>query len=363
MTTDPSERSSHWLKLVSAGLLLGVVLLWLTFRGVDSGELLRILRSVDYRSVLAAYLLAVLGCVVRAFQWQMVLASRKRVPAHRLFRSIMIGFLYNFLMPVRMGEVVRTAYTAKQEKLPFTTVLTTVALTRVLDVFALLTLWVYASLFSDLFSYFHGQATLTGPIVATSKLLAFLALAALVVAGLLSGNQVRSYRLARLLLRRFASGSNLTARAARGILDQVANFLRGLRMLRTWRHLLAAFALSLVVWLLSATVIDQVLEAFDVDLPFAASIFVMMIIALGIAVPAVPGYVGQFHAACRYALAPFAVSVPKAASIALFLHAFHFSYTLVLGGLAMLGGGWTWSKVRRLDATHAPPGGAEETTR
>jgi hypothetical protein len=346
MTEPAFPTARHLRRSLWLGLLLGVVFLWLAFRGVETSELRRVLGRIDYQQVGIAYVLAVSGCFLRAVQWQIVLRGTRRVAVLRLFRSIMIGFFYNFLLPIRVGELVRTAYTSQEERLPFTTVLATVALTRVFDLLAILGLWAYVALFSGFSVHIEAHPALSLPVVEAGFVLATAAsLAALALAAVMSLTRERSRRVVETLLDRVTRGPSPLDRLSRRVLELLADALRGLSLLRSWQHVAAAVATSLGVWLLGASVVHAVLLAFGIQLPYSASVFVLVVITLGVSVPVTPGYVGQYHAACRYALVPFGVTASKAAGVALFLHAFHFSYTGVLGGAFVMGAGRSFRRL------------------
>jgi uncharacterized protein (TIRG00374 family) len=157
--------------------------------------------------------------------------------------------------------------------------------------------------------------------------------------------QETSQRALNRLGERLDAGKGRAGRLGRKVVGWLEEFLRGLKLLDDSAQIVVAMGLSVVVWLLSAAVVHFVLVAFDAALPFAASLFVMVVIALGIALPGAPGYIGQFHAACRYSLSAFGVAAAQATSIAIFLHAFHFSYTLVLGVASMVSDVRIWRMV------------------
>lgn len=315
-----------------------------------------------------AYLIAVSGCVVRAVQWHLVLRKMKNISVQRLFCPIMIGFLWNFLMPARMGEVIRAAVVTKKDHLSFTSVVTTVALTRVLDGLVLLMLLAYTLLFSGALA----DVSLPEPLRMGLRLggysLAALCAVAILVALTLtlfeSSSRRWAQRILKTLVRKTPNWRSVERISLLG-LDLLDEAIRGLQVFRNLSHLFAALVTTICVWILGALTIHWVLLAFDLHLPFGASLFVLGVISIGVALPGAPGYVGQFHAACRYSLVPFAVPATQAASVATGLHLLHFSYTVVLGSLCLLMEGISWSWVRRISALDAVPEkllGREENT-
>lgn len=124
--------------LLSFGL--AVLLLWVALRGLSFDQLLHALSEADYRWLLPAVVVIVLSHVFRAWRWKLMLDDLPEVQIrlHKIqFRtslySILIGYMANNVLP-RIGEVLRVANLAKQEKLPFSSVLGTVVADRTSDV-------------------------------------------------------------------------------------------------------------------------------------------------------------------------------------------------------------------------------------
>jgi uncharacterized membrane protein YbhN (UPF0104 family) len=77
--------------------------------------------------------------------------------------------------------------------------------------------------------------------------------------------------------------------------------------------------------------VDLLLRSFGIILPITASMFIMVFLVFAVMVPASPGYVGTYHAACVYGLMAFNIQKEKALSIALIIHGVSFFPVIVLG--------------------------------
>jgi uncharacterized membrane protein YbhN (UPF0104 family) len=73
------------------------------------------------------------------------------------------------------------------------------------------------------------------------------------------------------------------------------------------------------------------LRSFGIILPITASMFIMVFLVFAVMVPASPGYVGTYHAACVYGLMAFNIQKEKALSIALIIHGINFFPVIILG--------------------------------
>jgi uncharacterized membrane protein YbhN (UPF0104 family) len=77
------------------------------------------------------------------------------------------------------------------------------------------------------------------------------------------------------------------------------------------------------------------LRSFGIFLPITASMFIMVFLVFAVLVPAAPGYVGTYHAACVYGLMAFNIQKEKALSVALMIHGINF-FPVILVGLYYL---------------------------
>jgi hypothetical protein len=73
------------------------------------------------------------------------------------------------------------------------------------------------------------------------------------------------------------------------------------------------------------------LLAFGYTLPVIASFVVMVILIVGIAIPAAPGFVGNWHYACVFALGLFGLAKADALSFAVVHNFLSMAVVLVLG--------------------------------
>src|SRR5690606_2878877 len=172
----------------------------------------------------------------------------------------------------------------------------------------------------------------TALVVLLPALAALLALALFGPAGLRAGERVH----ARLEARRAPAWRR---RALRALLRFAASFVEALRILRTPRRLLAVASLTALLFLSMAAPITFLAQAFGLGdrVGLGASLGVLGITMLGIALPAPPGFAGVFEAAMRGGLALFGVSGEAVAARALAIAlVFHWWPFLLLGASA----GW-----------------------
>ena len=135
------EVTTRWLiRLGSFGL--AALLLFFALKGVDLSLVWEALKSAHYWWMVPLVLVTLGSHWIRAIRWKMfleVLPDRKPnqppISTWNTFISTMIGYMANYAGP-RLGEVIRTGNVANREKIPFTSVLGTVFVERLLDMVA-----------------------------------------------------------------------------------------------------------------------------------------------------------------------------------------------------------------------------------
>jgi uncharacterized membrane protein YbhN (UPF0104 family) len=115
------------------GLVLTVVVFAVLFRYLSTEDLVAAVRRIDPAWVLPLLALVALGELTRALKWRLILAPIHRVEVVRLYGAIMIGYLSNLVIPLRVSPLVRAYMIRVKEGIPTSTVLATVAVDRLAD--------------------------------------------------------------------------------------------------------------------------------------------------------------------------------------------------------------------------------------
>lgn len=122
---------------ITIPLIVGVLLLWLTYRRMDFGSIAAIIRSgVNYPIILGSLFLGVGSNVLRGYRWQLLIEplipneppTRNRNAVYTSLGSYAI----NMALP-RAGEVWRCAKMGRYEKISFSRLLGTLFTERVVD--------------------------------------------------------------------------------------------------------------------------------------------------------------------------------------------------------------------------------------
>lgn len=301
------------------GCLIGLGFLYLAGRKVDFSLMWEAFTKVNYWFVLLAVPVIFFSHFLRALRWRYLMDPIKSVDVASLFSALLIGYMANILMPAHLGEFLRAYVLGKKRGVSASSTFATIVVERVIDVFALLLLMVFAILLYPFPDWINtaGHAMLVG----TAGLFVFLIL-------------LKKYfaffeRFLNFLFKPLPKG--LQEKLDRG----VRSFVIGIVPLRSaWDYPVVA-VLSVVIWACYGFIIHLVLYAFDFvsvyHLPWSTSLIVLVVTTIGVVVPSSPGYVGTYHWLCQVSLAMFGVPAGPALSFAILTHGVNFLPVLIVG--------------------------------
>jgi uncharacterized membrane protein YbhN (UPF0104 family) len=124
--------------------------------------------------------------------------------------------------------------------------------------------------------------------------------------------------------------SPFPAKVGETVLRLLDSFVAGLKM-GTPAAMVGIVLSSAVIWGFALWPVDLVLRAFGIILPLSGAMLILVFLVFAVMVPASPGFIGTYHAACVYGLKAFDVPLEKAMSIALVMHGIGFFPVIVVG--------------------------------
>lgn len=270
-----------------------------------------------------------LSIVADAARWRAILAGVRRVSMLAALEALLLGWLSNLVLPLKLGEGAKAWVMARRHALPLATVMSTVLLDRAVDVVSLV---LFIALTSTL-----------APLPERASQMRALGLAA--VGGL---------GLGLVLARRSARRRAWTGAGGDGI---VARVMAGLAVLGHQHRLNRILGIALVSWFLRMGVVWCALQAFTLRLPMAAAASVLVAINLGIAAVSVPANIGVFELSAVAGLALWNVPSETALGVGILVHAVELVPTVAL---ALIASAVTGTALPRGPmATQAMRGGAD----
>ncbi len=279
----------------SLGLIVTLGCLWWAFQQMldDDGtkksaaevfaKISAAFQKADYRSLPIMWACLAGFYWLKVVRWKFLLEPLGTFRAVRdLFPATIIGFAFNNVLPAHLGEFVRVFVFSRQTRLPQSAVLTSIVLERIFDVIAILTFLALGLFLADL-----GQ--LDPKYVQPAWVLAAGVCVALIGAAIYLIWTKPVLAMADRVLNLMPLVPQGLRVKVMGILETAAS---GLASLRSPRLLSGILATSFVQWILNGLSIHLALWAFGIEVPFAVSAIVLGVTAIGVTVPASPGYFG-----------------------------------------------------------------------
>ncbi len=336
--------------LFIAGILISIVCSWLFARKIEWAPLIMALREANYVYIIPTIIVIFVSHYLRAFRWMEFIIPIKKIPVLNLFSASMIGFMANSVLPARAGEFIRTILVARKEKIELTASFATVVMERVFDILSIIVMASVLFLFlpSDTFQDTHvsvsnridisteglnesavntksgqsssavsdGEAAVPNTIRQLKKwsvIMTFFGIFAITFLFLLSLYPKRAGAVLERFL--FLFPHHLKER----LVNLLHSFILGLQVFDNKKQVLWICAMSLIIWFLNAVSVYILCYSFNIDLSFAGACFVTVCLALAVALPQAPGFIGVFHIATQKSLDVFGVGLSSAQSFAIIL--------------------------------------------
>jgi uncharacterized protein (TIRG00374 family) len=337
----PAGPAARRIALSLAGLAVSATLLLWALRGVSFADVVRQIQAARPLPLAAAVLIASLTYPIRLVRWRFLLRDDDGgpLPAAPLWHAVAIGFMANNTLPFRAGELVRVFTVTRLAGVRFSAALSSIAVERVFDALAVVTVFSLALLGSDL----PPSVTIGGVSVAHAALVAgALGVAALALAILVVALPLAAEAAVRAVL----PAGRLTDRLV-GVIEGIR---QGLTVLRSPARLAGVVFWSLVLWCVNALAFHVAFAAFGIPVGYGGALVMQGVLVLGISVQFTPGFVGQFEAAIVAALALYGISNALASSYAIAFHMTTFVPIILLGAWSLMRTPVALSDLRRSQA-------------
>jgi uncharacterized protein (TIRG00374 family) len=302
-------------KKVIGGLVLSAVMVYLSIRGIDFQGVADGFRTIRSGYLLPALVAMVLMQILRSVRWGLILRPLAKVDQFSLFSVTNVGFLAIIAIPARLGELARPYLITKRSPIKMSSALGTIFAERVLDSLTVMVIAVFVLFFIPLPPW----------LVRSSVLFLILTLALVSVMILMIVKREASLRVLAPLIGR------LPTRYAEAVNRLISHFIEGFRVMVDPKLLIWVTALSIVIWLVDVLAIYLLFLAFGFHLPVAAAFVLMIILIIGIAIPAAPGFIGNWHYFCILGLSLFGVPKTDALTFAIIYHFLSMALIVVLG--------------------------------
>lgn len=328
---------------------MGVTLatVWLSLRGVSFVGIGRSMARADLLILVLPSVPAYLAMLwLRALRWRHLVGSVAQAPTGALFRATSVGFMANNVFPLRVGEILRSWYLAREVQASSAAVFGTVIVERVIDAVCVL------ALFAVVVGAAGARAVGIDPsasILAVGVGGVALPLACIVLLRL-------APRTVQRVVTRItdALAPEPLAQGMQRLVSQLADGLGGLRGPAAIGWVVLH---SLLLWGIASWIpFYAALRALELGLSplgaVEAGYALLVWVGLAVALPSAPGFFGPYHVACWLALRPFGVAKDEAVALGTLSHLVFWTTTTAVGLVVLRLRG---ERLRRSPAGVDPP--------
>jgi glycosyltransferase 2 family protein len=261
------------------GVVVSVATLAFALRGVRIDQLGDEFVRGRYVYILPALVFVGLGLALRAVRWRALLNRRITMP--HSFNILNVSYLFNTLLPLRLGEVARAFLATRLEPpIAMFTSLSSVVVERLTDVLAVVICIILAILIAPVTPEIEGAARISG----------IIAVAGMLILAVFAARRSFAHRLLDVALRLFPFLERLHTR------DLADHVLDGIAPLGSVRGSAAIFSWTAIAWVTSVIQTFVLMYVFYDQPKWNAALLMTAIASLAIALPAVPGSIGPFEA-------------------------------------------------------------------
>jgi uncharacterized protein (TIRG00374 family) len=131
-TVTPKFGGRGILLLVVTNLASLAILVWV-LHDINLNEIWTEIRHMHWGWVVLAATADILVYVLQGWRWSMLLKPVSEIPLMRSVRAIYVGLYANEVLPFRSGEIIRCYLQSRWGHLPFSVVLSSIAIERIFD--------------------------------------------------------------------------------------------------------------------------------------------------------------------------------------------------------------------------------------
>ena len=302
-------------KKLTMGIIIGVVLVYLSIRGIHFQDVADGFKTIRYGYVIAVLMILLVMQALRSWRWGVILSPMEKVDQLSLFSVTSVGFLAIIALPARIGELARPYLIANKSQIGMTAAVGTILVERVFDCLTVLFIFLVALFLTPLPPWL----VKSGIVFFLITLIIFSIMIFMIIKREASLTALNS------LFRK------LPEKYIRTINHLFHQFIDGFKIITDIRLLFHVALLSVVIWLVDVVAIYCTFLAFGFTLPVVAAFVVMIILMIGITIPTAPGFVGNWHFSCIVGLSLYDIPKTDAFAFAVIFHIIFIGIVIILG--------------------------------
>jgi uncharacterized protein (TIRG00374 family) len=294
----------------TASLAVGAIFLWLAIARIDIAQLWVKLRQVELGWLALAFATYWLALFLRSWRWRIILTPVRRLPLRQVIYGLLVGYAANYVLPARLGELVRADFLGRRYGISRLSVIGTIVVERLFDVVVFI-----GFVFAGLGALHQTQDSRIAPILHTVEIVA----AGCVV-------------LAALLILLLYVRHKPLPRALAFLEEQLKSLAQGLHLITGAPEVALLGAATLVVWTADSMAVWLLCQALGIHLGFFPLLLVMGMSCLAALIPAAPANIGALQYALVLAFELLGLPGDSGFSLALLTQGCFVASCILVGG-------------------------------
>ena len=287
---------------VVVGVIISMAGIYWAFKDFQFLDFKESIHQVDLLYLVLATLFLWGSVWLRGLRWKWLFKQNDSPTISSLYRAELIGYFGNNVLPLRLGELLRSYIISNECSLSKSFVFGTVLLERLMDTLVLASFALLLLLTYPLEEAIRGYIMWGG-------IISFVVIAIFLIVL----NHIQIFQ------------------TENKILTIIKKVLDGLSSIRK-EMVIPVIISSLLIWCIYLLDVYLMQKAFQFNLSWSQTLTVLVISSLALSIPSAPGMIGTFHAAVKYTMVDlFAFSANDGNSFAILMHAYGYILLTSLG--------------------------------
>lgn len=299
------------------GIAISIFLIVWLLGSLNLKEVFLALIKLNYQYLFLSLPIIFLHFLIRSYRWKYLIKNNNTYNYTLGFDSIQLGNFVNYILPFRAGEIARPLLLSKKSKIPFTVGMASVVVERFFDLFTVLCLFALLVFrVPNLPDWSKDGAYLLG------------LLAIFLFLGILSA----SFCPKLLKKTSFFFLNYFPEKLKKGLIKLITMLIEGASVLNNFKSLIMIIFYSILIWgsnlflfYIWSLMLPDPVASFDLALALS------VLVALAVAAPSAPGFIGVFQAGCVGAFVLFGISKEYAMAYAIITHVFQYIIYILYG--------------------------------
>ena len=287
------------------GVLVSLAVLIYVGLSVEWHLVLEHLRTINYLALFPVLALLIVHYYLRALRWRYLLPAPHDAPVRPLYDAIMVGNFASYVFPLRAGEFIRPWLLTRDYKCSFASAFVSVVVERFFDL-------------SIVLMSFAGVVFLVPgmPDWVFSGAMALSTLAGAILVFIVLGSMAPDFiaRVISFFIKPLPAGPG------RALEKFLLDLLRGVAVLKSGGNLFRVVLLSLLVWATCYGSFYTFFWLFNIESSWLICVSLGVIVALAVAAPSAPGFIGVYEGSLVAGMQLFGLSAELGAAYALVTH-------------------------------------------